>query len=878
MPRVIYSHKSKLGGYMLFILQFFAELLGDGRFLVLTLVAPENVAQREYVAAMFRPGRTNKARNPDGTVVYFRSEAIAYSYLDGKRLILVVLGENNGWLSFARQSGVIIKGMGKVVKRLKAFNRPTLLGAHFENLDVEVVADDAFSAEDLDAAIQAIRDATPVHLQLSDEEYKERLLDGWVVISDRVLQEMISQSEFHADPFRRFLQIRKARRLKVGNVRITTDLGFIKGNCAVAKMDADVRVAASGIKAEIFSANHFLIILEPQEIGEHVITNAQTMINLPKLFRQSDIVVWVKEHFASLRSSIENGQLFPSVTELDNLRYKRMKELDAVDEGISSAMQYSAIEYVMRGGDITKSRSMLTMVAKARYNNLIDRKGNVRVPVPCAVHAQVISQSSAKMAGHDIVVPRGALRFCKELECFVNNDIDYIMDYDNHGGRDLDDFYDIFFREMDGRRVMIVVRSPNGKGEYSIYDYVEGDYHPVWTKSDGSTVIFPEVNGKGWPKRVSEALNDGSLVYTGLPSKGLPKVEEADEEYSIQSVLSAVDDGLGGDSSPGMYINARMLWDQVFPGLRKEHICSLEDAIDTFVQVGTKVDKSALNKAAVELIEEVVASGRTIDRYFWRTRNFKRSLPKGTPVELGDGQFTRTIKLLKDHTKEFEIWLEGYIKDNMSVPDALVGFLGGKQASLKPVNQRTDADNILKDAYQRAFAVLKEFNARIGAESDRAELDVEALLQANPWIEPEDAKASIGPERWPVIFQPVMEEFQRIEQEQGIVARHTFAMALMAASYSNRTKRGIVNDTIVWNAKQDKEGNPTGPFRYMVDAMRFFGLLGEVDVDDLGHLRTTHTKSWDLTCTKCGKSDTVDKPMVLQRFHLLGQMCRACRS
>lgn len=879
-PRVVNTHNSRMGGYIAFILKTLAELLGDGRYMVLSLALPKSTADENYVISLFRKGTTHRAYTADGKSVRFRSDSISYAYRDDNKLMFVLISGTDGWLAAFRQSKIVVWGMGKVVKRLKAFNRPALLGGSFDSLNIKVVADDAYADRDLEAGIREIMAAMSdsQRSKVTVESLKERLLDGWIAISPRIMGELIRQSDFHPNWMRRKLQIKRVMSTQVFNIRVTTADGFIKGNAVVARnmpKGVDFMVAQSGIKAEIQSASPFYVVAEPQPPKKTVRTNVQTMINLPKLFRQSDLQVWLDDFFATARKNIREGKLLTSFSDVESMRWKAMKDSGEVEEGISAAMKFAGIEYVMRGGDIRKSPFMLKRMAESMVENLIDGRGNVRIPIPCAVYEQVISESAARMAGLQITVDRGTIRRLLTIGVHVVNDLDWIEMYDDMGGHDLDDFFNLFYRQVGDNKEVIVVRSPNEKGGYRRFSYVEGEAFPTWTKVDGTKVSFPKVNEKGWSKRISDALNDGSLEYTGLPSSRRVKSGEVvTAEYSVEDFLKDVHESLEG-GSVGVYINARMLWDLTFPGMRRKHLCSLEDAIDTFVQAGAQEDRLAITEAAQELIDEVVASGRIIDSYVWEQRH--ASFWEGGPVNLGEGQIFKAHKLLKQYIEEFTGaggWVDQFAQDNAAVPSPVVNVLGGQQSALTPTNRRTKMDWLLNGHYQDAIQLVKVVRRSTARAYDRAKAARDQALENHIFPLPEAVPSK---EDWVEILKPIMDAIAA--RPEG-VERHTFCMSLVAAFYSRPKRDGSVSDLQLWNNRSADDGTPTGPFPLIVEALRFFGILADdLEIDDEENvLNRVYINTWALTCVNCGAEHTTDNPKVYQRTMLLGGMCKNCRN
>lgn len=886
MLRVVAAYNMDRGsGYKLHMLRPFIGL--TTKFMVASLPIPRNQEERDIAVSFLNPTATNRAYDGNGNTYPFVGAAVLYAYRDDDKLIYVIVDGAGGWLGLLRNNGVFVHAMGKVVKRLKAFNRPTIMGAEFPNgLNIEVVEDDAFVDEDFPALLADYMASVPEHLRLTAEEYKARLLDGWLVDHARVRRAMLDNAELHSDPLRNKMQGARIMETQVANVRYMDEDHNGKGNMVIGrnmKPGVDLRVSRSSMKAEITSAK-FVMAAEPQGPKSQVVLDTQTMINNPKLHTAKDEEEWVKDYIAQAKRDIIAGLAAPSFSSAESRRWKAMKDAGVfTPEGIAAVSGYSILEYLMRGGDYRKSPFMVERLARSRVENLIDGKGNVRIPIPCAVNEQVISVSAARMAGHTITVEVGTIKRIVSIGVHVVNDIDWISMYEDMGGHDLDDFFKLFYRTVGGKKEIIVVRSPNEKGGYRRFAYVEGQPFPTWKKSNGQVISFPEVNDKRWPKMISEALADGSLRYTGLPSKSMPKPEvDVDREYAPEDFIKDVDESLAG-GTVGIYINARMLWDLTFPGMRREHLCSLEDAIDTFVQAGAAADRAAITAAASALIQEVVDSGRTIDTYFWTTRKFSRGLEEGTVVNLGDGPVTRAHRMVQRYIDEFVGYREGRVfhpgwaqkwaQANQGAPSDMIHVLGGRQAALIPLNQRGIWDTKRNENYQRAMKLVEAHRRGIGMAN--VEIEASSADTGDYDTDTTVVNTNFSADRWARLFRPIMEE---ITSREGL-DRHNFVMSLISVVYTRRTKENKISDTMIWNNKRDAEGTPTGPFPYVMDAMRHFGLLADdLTIGEGEKAMNRHFISeWPLSCTNCGTTHIITKALDYQRMSFTALLCKNCR-
>lgn len=868
-PRVVYAYDKPMGGYALHLMRL---ILGIGaRWFVFTLPIAKTQEERD-IAVSYLTGTNHRAFDSEGKPYVFTGHAVQYAYRDDDKYVYVVVAGMNGWLSFLRDNGFFVKAMGKVVKRLKAFNRPTLLGAEFPYLDIEIVENTAFVDPDFHDKLTALLAEIPEDVRPTREEAEAMLLDGWIAGHPKMFGALVEQSEFHDDFLRHKLQLLRANNSSQYNVRITDGEGFIKGNITVGRgMTADLRMARSAIKDEILSEHHTLVIAEPQPGKDSVRMNRQYQDHMPKLFRQSDLHEWMKDAVSSWKKDIIEGRSFYTFGDVESMRWDAMKKAGNWAEGIAALAKYSAIEWKMRGGDLRKSPWMVERMARSMVENLIDNRGNVRIPIPCAFHEQMISQSAARMAGHDVTVPEGYYYRLTSIGVTVVNDIDWIRNYPNWGTPDFDDFFDGIERTMDGVQGAFFMRPPNELGGWVFLKHIEGQPFSKWRKADGKVISFPEVNGKGWPKQITERLKDGSLRYTGLPSDKRDKPVYNGEEYSPEFFIADVDDSINS-GSVGAYINARGLYTQTFFTEKDStFVCSLNDAVDVFVQAGAADDRLIISAEADVLTDKVVKSGRPIDRHTWESRHamFYRG---DDPVNLYDGPPTKAYNLVKGYADEFVKWAINWGQAHAEAPSLLIHTLGGYQASLTPRAQHKVWDTARNANYQQAIKLVEAHRFAIG----KANTAMQAMDLMAEELGLSSGDGRLGSNVWAELYAPIIEAVTSREGKD----RHDLVLSLISVCYIKRTKTTQrISDAMVFNNQRAEDGTPEGLFPYVVDALRYYGFLAdELTFDDHEKvLEQKFIKSWDLACSVCGTVYTINNAVEYQKYTFTNLVCKNCK-
>ena len=721
--------------------------------------------------------------------------------------------------------GYQAKGGGKAAKRIKSFHRPTLINAHYDNLNVQIVDSIEYTKYLFD------QDAP----EYNDQDSLDRLLDGCFVVSDRIMRQGIENlpvyephntndtEEYYYDPnIRRHLQKFLANS-KVFNARIICRFGMIKGNMIVSPnlpIGVDVITSRANIKKEVTYDKGYRLLAEPQGPKSRVITDDQTVINFPKLFRKSDMEMWLKEEYEKMFQDAVNGKLLQNWKSIYTRLWRDSEDIE--DKEVQARLSYVAFRWVSAGLSITDSPWLFENMAISHAMPL-----QKRIPIPCSVYEQIISQSIAKMAGYDINVSPGTIKRIDEIGVHVVDDIDWLEMYESHGGHDADDFFKLFYREVEGgelngEKVVIAIRSPNGKGEYSVFKYVEDQWSPTWVKSDGEEVKFPKVNGKGWPMRLSVAIANGNVAYTGLPSSNFPSTAHVSEVYDQNQVMADLQAAMNG-GNVGRYVNAVMLYSSVFPNHRKEQLCSLEDAIDGCTQTVDPADRAAIDAEAKTLVREVIDSGRPVDRAFWQSRNFQNSLKEEEYVELFDGKITQMYDLCSRYFQAYRARVTKWAQDNAR-PSDLVHKLGGR-------------------LYFHALPHLRKFRMDI------------YNANSSQFIQNKNA---VQRDSWETLYYKIIDTIEKFDRVQD---QHDFVLALYSASLKVTTSGGKISDQIVMNRLV---------YPYLERALQHYGLAKRVVVDRRqdGSLKISQVESTSWTYTpENGETKTFSDPLEYQKYH-----------
>jgi len=759
-------------------------------------------------------------------VKYVSNPKVQYALVDKDKIVFCVIENSPGWMSALNELGYEVFSGDKTNKRLKSHHRPTLLNAEFgpDELKLMLVAHDEFSR-------YIFLGPNPN----APEEYcnpgvAERLLDGGFVISRRIVQRAVENlpmyhptssidaAEYYYDPRIRSRIVNNLLNAHVLNARIEFEMGFLKGNCIVSDNlpeGVDILTSDANIKQEIKYNNGFRFLAEPQGPKEKVITDDQTVINFPKLFRKSDMDMWLTEEYKKQYEKAINGELLTNWQYIYQRNWRDNESLD--DNEARARTQYVGYRWTAAGFNITQSPWLMETVSISHAKPL-----EYRIPIPCSVYEQVIPESFIRMAGYDFQVEPGQIRRHSEVGVHVVNDLDWLEMYESHGGHDEDDFFKLFYREFEGGPIegkkVVAVRSPNGFGEYSIFDYVEGEWSPTWLKSDGTEVKFPKVNGRGWPKRLSEATLSSEVHYKGLPSLTQPK-EKREGPYTQEDVLRDIRIAMAG-GNVGSFVNACMMHSSVIGKHRPLQLCSLEDAIDKCINPDHELDVKAIDQEAQNMFREVIEYGKPIDRNLWYNRGSQRYLKQGEEIELYDGKITQLNNLCYTHFNNYCNDIRMWSQENAQPPE-IIHELGRR-------------------FYTWALPILRDFRKGV-YNTNSSEVTA--------------ASGAIERTNWEHLYQQLVnkiESFERIED------MYDFVIALYSATILTPTTQGKISDQVVMNRFV---------FPYLEHALQFYGIAARaVYNQEKKKFNQTYSCSWQWTNAD-GELVEYNDPVEFQMAH-----------
>lgn len=693
--------------------------------------------------------------------------SIQYAIVDKNKIVCTIIKGHPGWMSVLEDMGYKVKGGGKTAKRMKSFHRASLVNAHFDNLNIRWVEPTEYTSYNFTPEAGWAE-------WVYDPSVLSRLLDGGFVVSSRLIQQAVKNlpvyepgntldtNEYYYDPAVRQQLTHYLLGSKVFNGRIFTSEGIIKGNMFIRNdlpLGIDVISSRDNLKKEVTYDSGYRLLAEPQGPKNRVITDDQTVINLPKLFRKADMDMWLKEEYEKMFQNAIKGNLITDWKSVFMRNFSRENQ-DIEDVEAQSRISYVGYRWVSMGLSILNSPWLFETLAVSHAKPL-----QKRIPIPCSVYEQVIPESLARMAGHAISVEEGTIKRIDELGVHVVSDYDWLEMYESHGGHDEDDFFKCFYRTiesgpMDGQKVVIVARSPNGFGEYTIFKYVQGQTFPEWETSTGEKVSFPIVNGRNWPTRLSTAIHTDKVSYKGLPGTNTKSEERPDtESYSVSDVLHDARIAMKG-GNVGRFVNASMLHSMVVTKHRPVQLCSLEKAIDGCTQTSNASDRVAIDVESDIIISEVLNSGKPVDHDLWHGR-LKTLAAKHPEIETYEGKITQLNALCNSYYNEYVRRVIDYSQSNVR-PLEIIHTLGAR-------------------LLYHAIPVLRDFRMKIFNVNSADTIQLSNGIKRN---------------EWEGLYSGIL---QQINQYERIQDQYDFVLSLYSSSIKFPTSNGKITDQIIMN-------------------------------------------------------------------------------
>jgi hypothetical protein len=807
-----------MGGYSYPILDWFCDQMGGSTYQILKCNRPSNDDEEILLETVLVDPNT------------------LYAYPDGSKITIVQFDKWDNTTQSLSDLGVEIELGPKMFKRLKTFNR------RFRS----------FYSEDRPVKVLLIDDAEHCSYRaVLDPQDKEKLFDGAFILSPTVVGQCMenfdfgitafsSDKIFETNEFNRNVEVGNYyKNSKIFNARIFGPIeicnegdpeeyapfvGAIKGQAYTdhsgicEHYGVDVIAPYSAFKKEVNISNRAFFLIEPQnaKLGQ-MFSDGQTIVNLPALYHWKHVRRSLKAFYEAQFDRLVNNEMLEQWSDMSFAMFDPQKPKMFNPEDIATLTTWNVRAWIMCGGYLSHSPWLFSQMGKNFLASMkVDDDRKMRFPVPCAARALVITESllrglkGLQCDGDDFYqVESGVARWDEDLSVLVVNDLDYIEMYPSHGGCDLDDFFQIYWRTINGEKVIVVTRSPNDWGEYSIFRYHEGDWFSR-TTYDTENSSFPEITSDPsmWPKRLSHAIADGDIEYTGLPEK---LQSDRGEVFDAHYILSAISETSDSAASVGINVNARQLWSSTMRSHRAVQVCSMEDAIDTGVQGGNDAEVQAVISEGQDILAEIIASGESVDAYLWAAKH--SMYHKGEPPQTKFSNFSYLQKVRMEGAEWFKEQYETFA-------DSIV--------------KRVDYSNI------HALGAVKLSEA------------VKVLKWYRRSLYQQNNSYNESP-NWEQTAQMIV---RKIDSYEPGHERNSFVVALYSAALIVPLSTGKVSDQFVMQPQV---------FPYLMEALQFYGILGRLVVNDQGALMRSYETTWEIFDTTNNVLRRFDNALECQR-------------
>lgn len=859
-----------LGGMKRVVADFFSDLVGSKGYIIGVLPHPRNPEELETALQW--------ANNPVNNHVYVDKSHIVYVNYVGV----------DGWLAPFTAAGITVTDGKNHGKYEKQAYRPTTCGLPLpDDMDMSVrilEADDvrAFTHEDLSS--------------YSDDEV-EMILDGMFVLSGDIWDMLTASVDGNKDPFKTDRRARKVRNVREMNVRLWTDVGFIKGNAIRARGELPGGVMVYTSRANVKSAikvtdgGKRFIIAEPDGGKNEAYSNIQALAwfhavnqGTTQLFTQDVLTKALNDHLEQSYQQVIDGELTERFMDVESLLWQQMKDLNI--PGNTVLNRYSVVEAAARGFDYRTSPSMLKSVATNHRTNMVDSNGHPRFPLPNAHFKTVKSVSMLRLAGYKVKTPKkGFIEYHPGADVWFLCDSDWIDHSVDFGGHDGDDHFTVMsVRDSKGNHRILVWRMP--MDSYAMFRTSTKGI--CYVDSKGAETFAFQMSAKSdldrLPKPLGQLIREGLVTFTGLPSQSKPAKTDI-QQLTRDHVISQIRGLSGQNAALGAYVNSLFLYRWVFKTLPPTMPGMLSDVVDS----SDPDDVQFVLNYSAKLVREVLASGRPISKAYWNTtraygfgkvhQEFLRDNP-GYRINLVDNdKLSMMTKTMDDAIAKYDWKIDTFAQQNHGLVDESIRalFPGGSP--------------IMADARK----LVVNFRAQFPIENNRR--DEEYQQKLNDWDgtgnPPEEIKG-LSPEAYIRIRSGIMEGLwhNRGKEDEKLLVpgilqregdeRDLLLLALYVAAQDMPLKSsGKVNDNFVTSAQVGANGDDVGPFRYLMDALANFGYIAaDLTIDEDGHARHEYreVKTWGLTCVSCGTTYYVAKQEQKEAFRANGRTCKRCRS
>lgn len=391
-----------------------------------------------------------------------------------------------------------------------------------------------------------------------DPQMDTKLWDGAGLISRKLLLRLARYVKVD-NPSRKKQIINELKHAKRVEFTFVSDVGQEKGHAYVVEDLEHDAILPLDIKTEVrLTSGETFVGIVPVHSRDYMNLDVQSHVNLHPFFKQEDLEEWLKYEADMFLMGLEIGSM-------DEI----LKRIDEVQE----TSGWFVKEYFASGGESMWFAGIIRSIAMQHANKIIHtNREHFRLPVPGGRY-YLFSASVGQR-----IVPRGQIEIDPSSASAYVSDEDYPEIARILGGADQDDALWVFpFVDYDGKKRVLIWRSPNQLGEYFLLEPSDKSYTIPWAYPSGY-LVWPEADSRKLPPRIDTM----KTVYEDR----IHRVYAKEEPYSIAAMNRGIYQMVANAGGLGMTCNVLMVSKATTGTIPDVLPARLEEIIDASQKTG----------------------------------------------------------------------------------------------------------------------------------------------------------------------------------------------------------------------------------------------------------------------------------------------------
>lgn len=571
---------------------------------------------------------------------------------------------------------------------------------------MNAVLDETERPADVTAAGQEIRLAK-AHAYIAEAI---KCLDSANVVGrdlfTRVVEESIARANLPEELLRSQQLIERLYDSVHGEIKFVDEHGAWKGDYMLSangqmtsldgKRMVDLRLFSENCKSEVrWESDDCFLLLEvhPRHNNKKpLFTDDQTHSWLLRRFLSPELLTKVGRDYNNQFYNVLADGKVPEFLARYNPKDERenhgqISNLQSVITKFTGRMSQPAVF------DIRMSSWIIKQLGNGHIKMLNSGKRAYRFPLPGAAEYSVCTQAWLNMAEYtDIIqIPKGSCGYVETVDRLVYHDLDFVANYKNHGGHDLDDKHRLIWcRLRNGHEFYIVWRTPNSYGEYAIMEIAPRTKTPVWVDATGTKWEPITVTKKNLPPTVHEMKSQVADA---------PEPVKLTGKWSKEAFITRLEKTILGARGTGQWVSRQIVYYWTMDAPRHNPLVNPETVIDTYQQ---DLDEIRIALCAEDLLltmeqlKSAVAKGHLINEDLWHQR-----IGRNTPVEylpLTSGGHRAELALIFETLREeFDLKIKTLASKAADYILPVVQFMWDDVTMAKGNRLRTDYNDAIRN-------------------------------------------------------------------------------------------------------------------------------------------------------------------------------------